>query len=245
MVAAAAAGSKAKPRLYLTAGWWVALLLLLAIVAFWPVYIVRLPFEAELYVNLHVAGVVIWMLLLIAQPWLIGRGRRPLHKRIGRLSYVLVPWIAVTSVVLAHSRTAALSEADFRTFGHSIYLPFGAVLTFVVAWTLAMANRRDPFLHGRYMVGTAFALFDPIAARLLFFYSGLPPDENIYPLIGFASADLVLLLLLWLDRKEPRGRRVWLVLLPIYLAVHIGWFTIARSDGWFTFAQWFVALPLS
>jgi CDP-diglyceride synthetase len=75
--------AKAKPRLYLGAGWWAAALLLLAILAFWPVYIVKLPFEAELFVNLHTAGVVLWMLLLIAQPWLIGRGRRSLHKKIG------------------------------------------------------------------------------------------------------------------------------------------------------------------
>jgi hypothetical protein len=242
---AATTGAKAKPRLYLSAGWWVAALLLLAIVAFWPVYVAKLPYDAELYVNLHAGGVVLWMLLLIAQPWLIGRGRRPLHKRIGRFSYVLVPWIVITSLLLAHSRTAALGPADFERFVHSIYLPFAAILTFTIAWTLAIRHRREPFLHGRYMVGTVFALFDPIAARLLFFHSGLPPDENVYPLIGFGSADLVLLLLLWLDRNEPRGRKAWLVLLPIYVIAHIGWFTLARTDAWSAFARWFVALPLS
>ena len=237
--------AKAKPRLYLSAGWWAAALLLVAVFAFWPIYIVKLPYDAELYVNLHTGGVVLWMLLLIAQPWLIGRGKRPLHKRIGRVSYVLVPWIVVTSLLLAHSRTAALSPADFEAFGHSIYLPIAAIVTFAAAWALAIRHRREPFLHGRYMVGTVFALFDPIVARLLFFYSGLPPDENIYPLIGFASADLVLLLLLWLDRNEPRGRKAWLTLLPIYLAAHIGWFTLARTDAWSDFARWFVSLPLS
>ena len=236
---------KAKPRLYLSAGWWVAALLLVALFAFWPVYVVKLPFEAELFVNLHTAGVVLWMLLLIAQPWLIGRGRRPLHKRIGRVSYVLVPYIVVTSLLLAHQRTAALSEADFARFGHSLYLPLAGVVTFAAAWALAIVHRREPFLHGRYMVGTVFALFDPIVARLLLFHSGLTPDENLYPLIGFGSADLTLLLLLWLDRREPRGRRAWLVLLPIYVLVHLGWFTIARTDAWFEAARWYVALPLT
>jgi hypothetical protein len=235
----------AKPRLYLSAGWWVALLLLAAIVAFWRVYVVKLPFEAELFVNLHTAGVVLWMLLLIAQPWLIGRGRRPLHKRIGRISYVLVPYIVVTSLLLAHQRTAALSPADFASSGHFLYLPFAAILTFAAAWALAIVHRREPFLHGRYMVGTVFALFDPIAARLLAFYSPLAPDENVYPLIGFGSADLVLLLLLWLDRDEPRGRKAWLVLLPLYLAAHIGWFTIARTGAWLEICRWYVALPLT
>jgi len=237
--------ANAKPRLYLSAGWWAAALLLVAILAFWPVYIVKLPFEAELFVNLHTAGVVLWMLLLIAQPWLIGRGKRPLHKRIGRVSYVLVPYIAITSLLLTHNRTAALSPADFQQFGHSIYLPLAAILTFSIAWALAIVHRREPFLHGRFMVGTIFSLFDPIAARLLAFHSSLPPDENLYPLIGFGSADLVLLLLLWLDRNEPRGRRAWLTLLPLYLAAHVGWFTIARTDAWAWFARWFVELPLT
>ena len=242
---ASAATAKAKPRLYLSAGWWVAALLLVAVAAFWPVYVVKLPFEAELYVNLHTGGVVLWMLFLIGQPWLIGRGRRPLHKKFGRVSYVLVPYIVVTALLLAHSRTAALSPADFRQYGHSIYLPLAAIFTFAIAYALAIANRRDPFIHGRYMVGTVFALFDPIAARLLAFYSSLPPDENIYPLIGFGSADLVLLLLLWLDRNERRGRGAWLVLLPVYLIAHLGWFTLARTEAWFAFAHWFVGLPLS
>jgi hypothetical protein len=237
--------AKAKPRLYLSAGWWVAALLLVSVAAFWPVYIVRLPFEAELFVNLHTSGVVLWMLLLIAQPWLIGRGRRPLHKRIGRVTYVLVPYIVVTSLLLAHNRTAALNAADFREFGHSLYLPFGAILTFSAAYALAIANRSDPFLHGRYMVGTVFSLFDPIVARLLMFYSPLPPDENLYPAIGFGSADLAILALLWLDRNEPRGRKAWAVLLAIYVATHVGWFTLARTDAWFEVCRWYVSLPLT
>jgi hypothetical protein len=83
--------------------------------------------------------------------------------------------------LLAHARTAALNPADFAQFGHSIYLPLAAIFTFTIAWALAIAHRRDPFLHGRYMVGTVFSLFDPISARLLFFYSGLPPTKISTP----------------------------------------------------------------
>jgi hypothetical protein len=236
---------KAKPRLYLSAGWWAAALLLVSVVAFWPVYVSKLPFGAETFVNLHTGGVVLWMAMLVAQPWLIGRGRRPLHKKIGRVSYVLVPFIAVTSLLLAHQRTAALSPADFAQFGHSLYLPFAAVATFTAAWALAIVHRREPFLHGRYMVGTVFSLFDPVIARLLMFYTSLKPDETIYGLIGFGIADSAILLLLWLDRNEPRGRKAWLVLLPIYATVHLGWFTLARTEPWMALCRWFVALPLT
>ncbi|HZF93721.1 MAG TPA: hypothetical protein VEZ20_02495 [Allosphingosinicella sp.] len=236
---------QAKPRLYLSAGWWAAALLLLSVVAFWPNYVTKLPFEAELFVHLHAAGVVLWMAMLIAQPWLIGRGKRPLHKKIGRISYVLVPYIVVSSLLLAHQRTSALAPAQFEEFGHSLYLPFGAVLTFAAAWGLAIAYRREPFLHGRYMVGTVFSLVDPVVARLLMFYTSLKPDDTTYALIGFGIADLTILLLLWLDRKEPRGRTAWLVLLPLYLVVHIGWFTLARTDAWLALCRGFVALPLT
>ncbi|HVM22490.1 MAG TPA: hypothetical protein VM308_04195, partial [Sphingomicrobium sp.] len=99
---------KRKPRLFLTGGWYVLGLLVLSVIAFWPIYVMKLPFEAEYWVNVHTVGVVVWMLMLIGQPLLIRAGRRPLHKKIGKLSYALVPFILMSAMLLAHHRIAAL-----------------------------------------------------------------------------------------------------------------------------------------
>jgi hypothetical protein len=184
------------------------------------------------------AGVVAWFGLLISQPFLIAQGRRATHRKIGKLSYFIVPYVAVTSLLLARSRFQRLDEAAFARDGHSLYLPVIAVLLFVACFGLAMWNRRRAPLHARYMIGTGLALIDPIMARLLAFYTSLPPGPILYPAIGYGLTDAVLILLLLKD-KDRRGRQAFLVLLAIFAIGHIGWFTIAQTAPWFAFSRWF------
>ena len=240
----ASAPARAKPRLFLSSGWYALGLLVLAIIAFWQIYVLKLPFSADFFVNLHVAGVVAWMLMLVSQPLLIRSGRRSLHRTMGKISYVLVPYIVISALLLAHHRLAALSPADFAAQGKTFYLGAVANLLFVACYALAIANRRNAFLHPRYMIATALPLIDPISVRLLLFYSPLAPSDIVFPAIGYAITDAILLLLIWLDRNEPRGRQAFVRLLPIFLIGHLGWFTLGQTQAWFQVALWFRNLPL-
>jgi hypothetical protein len=235
---------RAKPRLFLTSGWYALGLFGLAIIAFWKLYVVKLPFDAEFFVNLHAAGVVAWMLMLVTQPLLIRTGKRSLHRRIGKISYGLVPFVVVGSLLLAHHRIEALSPADFQQFGSGLYLPVVADVLFVTCYTLAIVHRRNAFLHPRYMIATALPLIDPVTYRLLLFYSPMKESPLLFPAIGYGITDAILLLLIWLDRNEPRGRKAFVQLLPVFLVGHIGWFTFGQTEAWFHFAGWFRALPL-
>jgi hypothetical protein len=241
---ATTASTRAKPRLFLTSGWYALGLFGLAIVAFWKLYVVKLPFEAEFFVNLHAVGVVAWMLMLTTQPLLIRAGKRSLHRRIGKISYGLVPFVVLGSLLLAHHRLAALSIPDFQTFGKDLYLPVVADALFVTCYSLAILNRRNAFVHPRYMIATALPLIDPVTYRLLLFYSPLKESDLLFPAVGYAITDAILLLLIWLDRNEPRGRNAFLRLLPIFIVGHIGWFTLGQTQAWFQFAASFRDLPL-
>ncbi|HYJ83384.1 MAG TPA: hypothetical protein VEW26_11165 [Allosphingosinicella sp.] len=241
----ATATKPAKPRLFMSSGWYALGLLLLALLAFWPVYIARLPFDAEAYVHVHTAGVVLWMAFLVSQPLLIARGRRPLHRRIGRLSYVLVPFIAIGSILLAHSRTAAMPAQTFAAEGNGLYLAAAALFLFLACYALAIRNRRDPFIHSRYMIATVLPLIDPVSFRLLLFYSPLTPSGILFPAIGYAITDIILLLLAFTDRDEPRAGKAFLRLLPLFVLVHLGWFTIGQTRAWLALCAAFRALPLT
>lgn len=234
-----------KPRLFLSSGWYALGLLLLALLAFWPVYVTKLPFEAELYVNLHTAGVVVWMVFLISQPLLIRYGRRPLHRRVGKLSYALVPFILATSLLLGHSRAAGMTAEAFAREGNGLYLPLAAMVLFFLCYVLAIRNRRDPFIHSRYMIATVLPLIDPVTFRLLLFYSPLEPSALVFPAIGYLLTDSVLLILAWADRDEPRAGKVFFRLLPVFFLVHLGWFTIGQTEAWLAISAAFRALPLS
>lgn len=219
-------------------------LLLLSFPAFWPPYVSRLSSVDEIYVHLHTLGVVAWMSLLIAQPLLIRRRRFVLHRRIGRLSYGLAPYVALTSVLLAHDRFQKMDAATFALARQAVYLPLIAVALFITCWALAIASRRRPGPHGRFMTATALPLIDPIVARLLAFYTPVPDDPVVYPLIGYGATDAILLAWLWAERRNLQGRRTLLILLALFLPAHLGWFTLAQTAGWGAFSAWFTALPL-
>ncbi len=240
----ARAATAPRGQIFPTAGYWFLGFLATSLLAFWPVYFAVLPYGPELLVHLHVFGVVAWVAMLISQPFLVARGKFALHGQLGRLSYVLVPYIAVTSLLLAHSRFQRMTPEGFARDGHSLYLPVVAVVLFVTSYALAIRYRRKALLHARYMIGTVFALFDPVVARLLLFYSPLPPGPVLYPAIGFGLADLGLLALLIADRGR-KGSQAFLGLLPIFVIGHLGWFTIAQTQPWFAVARWFTDLPLT
>src|SRR5687768_182307 len=65
---------------------------------FYRTYIVFFPaFEGFQFIH-HFHGVLmlVWMALLIIQPWLIARRKHRIHKLIGRLSFVLAPLLIIS-----------------------------------------------------------------------------------------------------------------------------------------------------
>jgi hypothetical protein len=78
----------------------------------------------------------IWLGMLIAQPFLIRRERRSLHRAIGRVSYALVPLIVVVWILLTHLRASAMPADVFERDGEFFYLPAVSSVLFVAAWGL-------------------------------------------------------------------------------------------------------------
>ena len=95
------------------------------------------------------------------------------------------------------------------------------------------------------MLGTALALVDPIAVRLIFFYTSAGELHWISDVIGIALVGTVLSALIVLSRDVPRARIALLALLVLFGTLSAGWFTLARTDGWARFARWFLDLPLT
>ena len=224
-------------------GYYFAALTAVAIAAFWPRYLSRPMGDSDAYTHLHALAMTAWCGLLIAQPFLIRAGRRPLHRVLGTLSYGLVPFLLAVSLLLAHSRFRVMDEATFAVDASFLYLPISAVFLFGVSYGLAVVYRRQPALHARFMVGTALTLIDPIVGRVMGFY--LPPFDSpqVYQAITFGGTDVVLVGLLLRDRRELRW--AFGVMLGVFVPVHLVYFALAHGDGWRAFAQWFRALPLT
>ncbi len=231
-----------RPLTLQTSGYWFAAFLAITVAAFWPSYFGRLPVRIDLLTHAHAALMTIWLGMLVAQPFLIRRHRRPLHRLIGRTSYVLVPTIVVVWTLLTHLRASVMPADVFEREGAFFYLPFVSSVLFVASWSLAIWHRHTPPLHARYMLGTALAALDAVAARLLAF-NAPPLHPMMYEAVGFGITNAALLVLWAVDRGAHR--RAFLHLLAIFVPLHLFWFSGAQTTWWLEIVRWFRALPLT
>lgn len=213
--------------------------------AFWPQYLSKLPRGIDGHTHLHAALMTLWLALLVAQPLLIQRGRRALHRALGSASYLLVPAIVVASLRLTHFRARSMPEVLLATEGRFFFLPLAMIALFAASWLLAMLWRSTPALHARFMLGTALALVDPVLGRIAFFYFPPLPDPAYYPALTFAVTALVLLALMVGERGARHGRAAAPALLALFGLAHTLWFTVAQQPGFVAFVRWFRALPLT
>ena len=130
-------------------------------VGFYAPYLSRLPrFEGSGWqVHLHFLTVCAWLGMLCVQAWL-GRARRyAAHGRLGRWSYLLVPLVVLSFVLVTDFGQRRQKQPDLvgaAFFGGSLYL---------ACYLLAMISRRNRSYHSRYMMLTAVALMNAPLGR--------------------------------------------------------------------------------
>ncbi|MBL7940811.1 MAG: hypothetical protein JNL43_15730 [Flavobacteriales bacterium] len=110
-------------------------------------------------VHFHLLTIAAWMTMLVAQAWLAAKGHIARHKRIGRLSYLLVPLIVIGFVVVADY--GQLRHKEPGLLGASFF-DGGAFLAF---YAFAIAYRRNTPYHSRYMMLTAVPFINPTLGR--------------------------------------------------------------------------------
>jgi hypothetical protein len=217
----------------------------LALWGFWFTYVVR---PAETLVGLdhvHGAAMLAWCLMLIAQAGLIRARRRELHAQLGRVSYVLMPLIFVSTLSLAHFRLGVRGLTDEGIYSLVLQLLLTVELVVIYIAAIFLRKRRD--LHARLMVCTALPLLDPILARVLAVnvVPGLPFETGIYQYATFALTDLILLTLVIWDWRVQRRRDLFLPVLGFMLSTQAPLFFVIGSPTWTRFASAYLSLPLS
>jgi len=214
------------------------------VVAYWPSYFSRI-LSADHYTHFHASLAALWILMLAAQPTLIRMKRLALHRLLGAISYVLAPLIVVSIMLLAHSRIKGLSGEAYAIQTYILYLQVSLTVLFGVAYALAIYTRHTVALHARFMVCTAFTLIDPVVIRLMFWMGSRTPTWN-YQWVTFGLTDLVIVALIFMERRSKSGRLVFPVTLAVFvLAQTPALFGLTNTAPWQAFARWFAALPLT
>jgi hypothetical protein len=243
------------PGLYRFSARFFVVFLALTVWAFWPSYFARLFEQPNVWFHAHGIVLALWLGLLVVQAQLIRTLRRPLHRRVGKLSYVIAPAVVVVTTVFIHQRVSPglVGVAELPPMAlHFLALTLLSLVAFALFYGFAMAHRHDPQTHARWMLCTVFPLVTPVTDRLI--GAHLRPlvawvpriDGNpILPTVGFLAADLALLALAYWDWRVNRRRDVFAVALGVLLVYHVGTLTLHRLIPWNAFCVWFLSLPLS
>jgi hypothetical protein len=92
---------------------------LVTVVGFFPSYFKRLAVTDGAH-HLHGIAATLWILLLIIQPFLYREGKIKWHRKLGKVSFILVPLIIVSGLNMVH--IMLVNKALYVGFG-IIYSP--------------------------------------------------------------------------------------------------------------------------
>jgi hypothetical protein len=138
-----------------------------------------------LILHVHAAVFSAWVVLFITQSALVRVSKPALHRRLGLFGAALgaiLPILGVTTALVMHRWHDPLNAANHT----SLSLPFNDMLTFSIAFGLAVHWRRRPEFHRRLMLIATCCLTSAAFAR---FPESLVPDNTFY-----VCVDLLLLL---------------------------------------------------
>jgi len=216
--------------------------LVLVILGFWPSYFAKFidrTADFTLYFHFHAVTATLWLALLIVQPILIQRKKIRLHRLLGKTSYVLIPLIFLSVLLLAHHTITGTEQ----NLGLSLWVPFKDLLILGVAFFIAIRYRRVAPLHARGMIAAGLVLIEPALVRFMsnvFFPDGGP---GYLFTIGLLYALLIGLVII--ERKQKEGRWIFPLILGLYIFVHSVILFRIQIAPWEAFAQWFASLPLT
>lgn len=237
-------------NIYQNLGYWFLLLIVLVIGGFYSSYFTKLFDDHPPIIHIHFILMMLWIAMLIAQPFMIKFKKLSIHRTLGKVSYVLVPLVLVSAFLmirLSYYRVIAVAKASaLQTLNELTNLQilqqaadiqaiaFFYFLWFLIFYILAVVNRRRSSVHARYMVATALTLLGPTVDRIMFFVFNLEflPGGISSMWVSFILIDMVLGFLLIKDYKNNRPTKTLWVCLLIYIPGQILHFAVLGNDWW-------------
>lgn len=191
---------------YRTMRWLLAGLIIISFLGFRLSYFGLFPtFKGTSWVvHFHVITVLMWYTLLITQAVWAKQGRFFLHKKYGKLSYILVPIILSGIVLMTHHGQMKNKAPDL--LGATMF----DSLMFITFYILALKHRRNIHYHADYMILTAVPFINPGLGRF------------IGPEISLPVEFLLLLGMFFMASKHGKPQKPYVVAILTFLTLLAG-----------------------
>lgn len=198
-------------KAYKNLGYILILLIPLTFLAFFKTYFNQFPtFEDNIttYIHLHAVIASIWILMLIVQPVLIRKRKNHLHKKIGKISYIVFPLLILSFI----PQMVRIINSDNPNV---LFFPLADSILLTLCYSLAIYHRKNVSKHMRYMIGTAIVFLGPTIGRIGPLILGL--SENVTQNSQYGLIYLILIGLILLDRKNGKNFQPYLQILGVWI----------------------------
>ncbi len=228
------------------------LLLLLPFVffGFWPGYWVKLPGNMDTIIHVHTALMMGWVLMGIAQPYLILKKKVKWHRILGRISYVLMPLLLVSGYFLVRHRYYRMleringdvaigkvqftAEQVYSTAAHTVRLGLVYFILLAALYTLAVIHRKRFLHHATYMFAAILTVLGPAVDRIIaqvYKYYGMKMGFwGAYATLFFTL--LVLGALAVYQKRKGQSPVPAMISFGIYAAAFLVLHFLTKTSGW-------------
>jgi len=227
-------------RLQNNIGYFFITVLLISILGFYPSYFKKFPVFEGLNIAHHVHGLLatLWILMLIAQAFLIRARKYALHRIVGKSSYVLMFLLLLSiywvSRVGYYRNIQTMSEVDALA-----QLTNGIPDMFYIGtlYVLGMVYKKKTDWHLRFFALSGVLILLPGLGRYVGGFLAIPPPLSIILTLSITvGIPLVWLIFDICNKKSP---------IPIFIFLAIfftGTFVLmsGQADWWQAIAGWLV-----
>ncbi|MCR8560860.1 hypothetical protein KXD93_24600 [Mucilaginibacter sp. BJC16-A38] len=209
---------KKKP-LYGNAPWYFGFGLLIILAGFYNSFLLKFGATDNKH-QFHGLAALLWMLMLIVQPILTTKTKLKWHRILGKVSFVLVPFVVLSVCMMEQTMIASKASYPPNSVYQLSFVDAFSVIQFLYFYVMAIVTRRKIQEHARYMAATAFIFIIPGLGRLLF----LIPVINTFNItlnVSYALVELVLLVLIWDDHRSGKIRKPYVIALALFAIQHV------------------------
>ncbi len=200
----------------------------ITVVAFFPSYFQRLRHTDASH---HFHGIIatLWLFMLVIQPFLYKNGLLKWHRQLGRFSFLLAPLLVVSSFIMI--RSMLLNKDNYPPIipYQLAFIDFFSVFLFIYFYSWAIINRRRVQLHARYMVCTVLGPLIPALTRFFFIFIPFIDSFNKSLNLSYVVVEVILLLLIWDDKKKGTIQRPYIVAMTLFMLQHL---LMNFASGW-------------
>ncbi|WP_417430244.1 hypothetical protein [Halpernia sp.] len=179
--------------------------IIISLLGFYKTYLSFFPNfnHFEKVIHIHFAAFILWFVLIILQPILIRQRKYALQRKIGKLSYFLVPILVVTILILVTQKTQRELSAGQTDAYVTAFIGLLDAVFLSIYYCIAMYYRRNIRWHVAFLIGATLIILNPGMSRLL---------NQIKPGLGLLTSVIMPFLipiLILIFEKIKFKRKIW------------------------------------